>query len=46
MEKRRIYRMGRKYYKNGDILEGKFVNGEINGKGILKKKKVYILENL
>ncbi len=36
---------GRKYYKNGDVLEGKFVNGEINGKGILKKKEsVYIGE--
>ena len=29
---------GRKYLRNGDILEGKFVNGELNGKGTFKNK--------
>ena len=29
---------GRKTMRNGDILEGKFVCGEINGKGIFKNK--------
>ena len=36
---------GRNYYRNGDILEGKFINGEINGKGTLKNKdSIYIGE--
>ena len=36
---------GRKSMRNGDMLEGKFVNGEINGKGIFKSKEsVYIGE--
>ena len=30
---------GRKTMRNGDILEGKFVCGEINGKGIFKNKE-------
>ena len=29
---------GRKYFRNGDILEGKFIDGEINGKGNFKNK--------
>ena len=34
---------GRKSMRNGDTLEGKFVNGELNGKGIFKNKEsVYI----
>ena len=36
---------GRKLYRNGDVLEGKFINGEINGKGIYKNKdSLYIGE--
>ena len=34
---------GRKSMRNGDILEGKFVNGELNGKGIFKNKdSIYV----
>jgi hypothetical protein len=29
---------GRKSMRNGDTLEGKFINGELNGKGIFKNK--------
>ena len=30
---------GEKLYRNGDSYEGKFINGKINGKGILKNKE-------
>jgi hypothetical protein len=30
---------GREITKNGDIFEGKFVNGKLNGKGIYKNKR-------
>ena len=30
---------GRKSMRNGDILEGKFINGELNGKGIFKNNE-------
>jgi len=30
---------GRKTMKNGDILEGKFIDGELNGKGIFTNKE-------
>ena len=29
---------GRKSFRNGDVFEGKFVDGELNGKGIFKSK--------
>lgn len=32
---------GRKYNRNGDILEGKFVKGELNGKGTFKNKESF-----
>ena len=36
---------GKKYIRNGDVLEGKFVNGELNGKGTFKNKdSLYIGE--
>ena len=35
---------GRKSMRNGDVFEGKFINGELNGKGIFKSKdnNIYI----
>ena len=36
---------GREIYNNGEIFEGKFINGQINGKGIYKNinnKNIYI----
>ena len=30
---------GKKYFRNGDVLEGKFANGELNGKGTFKNKE-------
>ena len=30
---------GREIRNNGDIYEGKFVNGKLNGKGVYKNKK-------
>ena len=34
---------GKKYFRNGDVLEGKFLNGELNGKGIFKNKNnIYV----
>ena len=29
---------GREIYNNGEIFEGKFINGKLNGKGIYKNK--------
>ena len=34
---------GRKYLRNGDILEGKFVNGELNGKGTFKNDESFYI---
>ena len=34
---------GRKYFRNGDVLEGKFVNGELNGKGTFKNRESFYM---